>query len=140
MSTYDYSVSIDAPADVVWKHISDVAHWPDWTDSVRKVEPLDTGELAVGHKARVFQPKLPKAVWTVTAIEPGRSFTWVNKTPGLTSTGIHSVVPTADGSQATLTLEQHGLLAPLVRLLTGKMTQRYVELEGNGLKRVSEST
>jgi hypothetical protein len=38
----------------------------------------------------------------------------------------------------TLTLEQRGLFAPLLRLLTAKMTRRYMDLERLGLKQRSE--
>ena len=78
-------------------------------------------------------------MWEVTDIEPGRSFSWTNKSVGVTSVGHHSVVPRAGGgATATLTLHQSGTLAPLLGLLTGKLSRRYVESEAQGLKSHSE--
>ncbi|WP_268815931.1 SRPBCC family protein [Amycolatopsis alkalitolerans] len=38
----------------------------------------------------------------------------------------------------SLTLEMAGLLAPVLSLLTGARSRRYVEMEGAGLKRHCE--
>ena len=131
-------VDIEAPADVVWDVMTDVRRWPEWTDSITSVEALQDGPLRVGAKFRVRQPRLPRAVWEVTEVQPGRSFTWVNRTPGLVSTATHSVEGhehrTSSGS---LTLEQSGALSFLVRPYRS-LTRRYVQLEAAGLKRRSE--
>lgn len=132
-------ISIDAPSDVVWEVMSDVRRWPEWTDSVTSVEALQDGALQVGARFRVRQPRLPQAVWEVTEVLPGSSFTWVNRSPGLTSTGTHSVQRPAGGggTTAVLAIEQTGALAFLARLLTG-LTRRYVRMEAAGLKVRSE--
>jgi len=70
------SVEIDAPPARVWDILVDVGRWPDWTDSMSHIELLDAPELAQGSRARIRQPRLPAAVWTVTEFEAGRRFTW----------------------------------------------------------------
>jgi hypothetical protein len=132
---YEQTVAIDATPEVVWSVISDVERWPEWTASIRSVELLTPGPLAVGSRARVRQPKLPTAVWEVTELRPGRSFTWVNRSPGMTSTGVHSV---SDAGVATLRIEQTGPLSVLA-LPFLPLTKKYVQLEAAGLKRRSES-
>ena len=108
------------------------------TDSVDSVE-ADDDALRVGSTARVKQPKLPPATWRVTELVPGRSFTWVARAPGLTSTGSHELEEFEGVTSARLSLRQSGPLAPLMRLLIGRLTERYVELEARGLKQRSEA-
>ena len=129
------TVEIDAPPERVWEVMSDVERWPQWTASVARAQRLDDGPFRMGSRARLKQPKFPPAVWEVTDIEPGRSFSWTNKSVGLTSVGHHRVVPRAGGgATVTLALHQSGPLAPLLGLLTGKLSRRYVETEAQGLK------
>ena len=132
-------VDVAAPPDRVWAAMSDVERWPEWTASVTRVERLDRGPFGVGSRARVRQPGFPAAVWTVTALEPGRSFAWRSAVPGLTSVAVHRVDPAGDNaSRVTLSVTWSGPLAPVIRLLAGKRSRRYVELEAQGLKRRSE--
>src|SRR3712207_3889286 len=121
-------IDIAAPPERVWAAMSDVERWPAWTASVTRVERLDRGPFGVGSRARVRQPGFPAAVWTVTALEPGRSFAWRSAVPGLTSVGVHRVDPVADGaSRVALSLTWSGPLAPVIRLLAGRRSRRYVE-------------
>lgn len=101
------------------------------------VERLDDGPLRVGSRARIRQPRLPEAVWEVTEVVPGASFTWVARGPGVRTTASHVVAPAApDGTHAavTATLVQAGPLGPVVGLLTKRLTERYMDLEVHGLK------
>ena len=134
------TIDIAAPPERVWTIMRDVERWPEWTASVTRVQLLDGAPLAPGSRARVRQPRLPTAVWTVTQVEPDRGFTWRSITPGLTSIGVHTIEPVhPDSSRATLAIDWRGPLAPLIRLLYGKLSRRYVELEAAGLKRRAES-
>lgn len=131
----EVALDIEAPADVVWRVLANVERWPEWTASMRSVELLDPGPLRLGSRVRVRQPRLPVAVWEVTELEPGTAFAWTSKVPGLTSYGIHRVAPRGDGaSTVTLGIEWRGVAAPLVRLLWGGMTKRYVRMEAEGLR------
>jgi len=133
---FEATSEVAAPAGRVFDVYADVERWPDWTRSVTSVERLDEGPLQVGSRARVRQPRLPVAVWQVTDVEPGRSFTWVARGPGVVTTGRHLVSPTADDGRVTVTaiLEQAGPLGPLLGLLTARLTRRYLGLEVHGIK------
>jgi len=135
---FEDSSVIAAPAATVWAIYSDVERWPDWTASVTSVELLDAGPLRVGSRARVRQPRLPVAEWTVTEIDEGRSFTWVARGPGVRTTGTHIVVPHGDGARATAILDQGGPLGPVVGFLTRGLTRRYLAMEVAGLKARAE--
>jgi uncharacterized protein YndB with AHSA1/START domain len=133
--TFETTRHIDAPPQRVWKVLFDVAHWPEWTPTVDSVELLDDGPLAVGSRARIRQPKLPRAVWEVTEVVDGRSFTWQATGPGLTSIGRHEVVPDDTGSTVTLSIEQAGPMGAVAALVWRRLTQSYVELEAESLDR-----
>jgi uncharacterized protein YndB with AHSA1/START domain len=130
---------IDAPPEEIWRVLIDVERWPEWTPSVTRVEKLDAGPMRPGQRVRIEQPKLPKLTWRVTDVSLERSFTWATESPGLRTVGGHEIVESAAGRQIRLTVDQRGVLAPLVRLLTGRRTRRYMEQEAQGLKRRSES-
>ena len=136
---FEDSAVIAAPPATVWAVYSDVEHWPDMTESVTSVELLDPGPLRVGSRARIRQPRLPVATWTVTEIDEGRSFTWVARGPGVRSTGTHVVEPHADGARATAILVQGGPLGPVVGFLTRGLTRRYLAMEAAGLKARAEA-
>lgn len=124
---------IDAPADVVWSVMSDVERWPEMTASMTSVRLLD-GELRLGARAEVVQPKLPKSIWTVTRLDEGRRFDWTAKSPGATTVGIHGVEPVASGTRAYIGVEQTGPLAPLFELMLRKLTEAYLDLEIAGFR------
>jgi uncharacterized protein YndB with AHSA1/START domain len=92
---YETSVRIDAPPEKVWRVLTDVERWPEWTPSMTRVERLQTGPLQVGSTARIKQPKFPPTVWRVTELEPGRSFSWAAGGPGVATVGGHRMRPAA---------------------------------------------
>ena len=137
---YERSIDIEAPADEVWPVIEDVERWPTWTESMTSVELLGDGPFRQGSRARVKQPRLPAAEWTVTKHDPPRSFRWEATGPGVRSMGDHAVAPAGeDRSRATLVFEQGGPLGAVIGVLFGGMIRRYVDLEAEGLKRRAES-
>ena len=76
----------------------------------------------------------------MTALDPGRSFTWVTRAGGVRTTGFHVLGDLPDGRTLFRTgVEQRGLPAPVVRLLLGGLTRRYLQMEADGLRRRCES-
>jgi hypothetical protein len=138
MRHFQISIDIQAPPATVVGVMIDVERWPDWTSTVTSVRRLDTGTLKIGSRAAIRQPKLPPALWTVTAIDQARGFTWVTKSPGVSIAGHHMVEPTPAGCRATLSLDFGGLLGGLVARLTRGLNERYLTIEAEGLKQRSE--
>jgi carbon monoxide dehydrogenase subunit G len=131
---------IEAPTQSVWEVLFDVARWSEWTPTIDSVERLDHGPFEVGSRARVRQPKLPRALWEVTEVVGGRNFSWVAKGPGMKTIARHEVVPDVSGSKVTLSIEQTGPLGGVAAMLLGRLTQRYIELEAESLdKRVTRA-
>jgi hypothetical protein len=134
-----YSIDVNASPERIWTVWTDVERWPEWTASMRRLEVLGGGPLGSGSRVRIEQPRLPPAVWRVTAFEPAREFTWVAGAPLLTTVASHQIEPRpAGGSIVTMTLEQKGPLWWPFGWLTKGLTRRYVEMERDGLKRRAE--
>jgi uncharacterized protein YndB with AHSA1/START domain len=132
---------IDAPPATVWALISDVRGWPELLpDTVTRVTPVDAARPEeVGAQYRMEQPRIPKGTWEISEWSPPHHFTWSSRSPGVVTTGRHVVEPRPEGgSRATLSIEWSGPLAGPVRLAYGRLTQRYVDIEGQRLKERAE--
>ena len=133
------SVDIAAPPEVVWAVMSDVEHWHEWTQSVRSIRLVGGEPIRVGTRARIKQPRFPPAIWKVTALEPGHSFTWESGAPGVRVYANHSVEPVAGGARVALVLYYQGFAGRLLARMTRDITNRYLTYEAEGLKRRSEA-
>ena len=134
----EVSVEILRPPDVVWPIIVDVERWPDWTASITKLERLDRSAFGIGSSVRIRQPKLKTMVWRVSEFQQGRLFTWETRSAGLSTVARHAIRPSEHGCSVTLTIDQRGWLASLLKPLFMGLTQRYVEMEAQGLKKRCE--
>jgi hypothetical protein len=130
---------IEAEAERVWAVMRDVEKWHEWTASVTSVRIVGGGPLKVGSQAWIRQPKFPPALWQATEVDDAaRCFTWISRGPGMLVTARHGVRARGAKSTAYLGLKYEGLIAPLFGRLTRGITERYLDLEANGLKRRSE--
>jgi uncharacterized protein YndB with AHSA1/START domain len=137
---FETAIDIDASPAAVWRVLTDVESWPKWTASMTSVERLQQGGLGVGSSARVTQPKLKAAVYTVTECEPDKSFVWEMQAAGLKVRAIHLVEDRGEGhARMVLGVEQTGALSGLIDLLLGKRTRQYVRMEAEGLKKAAEA-
>jgi uncharacterized protein YndB with AHSA1/START domain len=134
MTDFSITVDIAAPPERVWSVMADVERWPEWTPTVKRIQRLEEGRLAVGSRARIEQPKLPAALWEVTELHEGRSFTWVTRSPGVRVVAKHGVEPVGKGTRATLSVGFSGPLGGLIAWLTRGLNQRYLALEAQGLR------
>jgi uncharacterized protein YndB with AHSA1/START domain len=136
----ELSTSISAPQDRVWATIMDVERWPEWTASISSIEKLAPGDLKVGSKVRIKQPKLPPTVWTVTRIEPGHLMEWQATAPGSKTVAWHVAEAEGEGAKATLGIDQSGVFFALTGWYFDKLTRSYVNMELEGLKKRAEET
>ena len=136
----EHHVDINAAPEHVYSIISDVEKWPEITESVKSVELLTPGPLAVGSEARISQPKFGTRVWRVTAVEPGKSFTWETSGGGARMVATHTVTPRAGGSTLTLIVDSTGLAVKLFGWMMAGTGRRFMEIEAAGVKRRAEAT
>src|SRR3990172_11368027 len=108
------TIQINAPPERVWAVMSDVERWPEWTESMKSVKHLDSGDLGAGSKAKLRIRRSPNAtVWTVTELTPNRSFTWEAKSGGVKGVAKHVIEPDGSGSKVTLTVDLSGIVATI---------------------------
>ena len=137
---FETSIEIDAPPERVWAVLSDLEAWPQRIETVDAAELLTPAPIGLGSHVRLKQPKLPEGTWDVTVWEPPSRFEWTQKGGGATSVADHRIEAIGDGrSRLSLSLEMRGLLIPVIGRLYKNLTNRYMTLEAEGMKRAAES-
>ena len=107
--TFSVSRRIAASAEDVWALLTDTGKWPAWGPSITGVEPAaagipagpHAGGLAPGSRGRVRTVLGAALPYTVTAVEPGRYWSW--SVAGIPATG-HRVDPQDGGCLVTFTV------------------------------------
>jgi uncharacterized membrane protein len=137
---FEESIDIDAQHERVWEVLSDLEAWPRRIETVDVVELLTPAPVAVGSRVRLKQPKLPEGTWDITVWDAPSYFEWTQKTGGITSVAGHRVEALGDGrARLTLTLDMRGFLIPVIALFYKGLTNRYMNLEAEGMKRAAET-
>ncbi len=141
MTKFSTSLTINASQEATWKVLSDVAHWHEWTPTVTKVEVLNTPEIKLSNRYKVFQPKLQPVEWKVTVLTPPSNFTWESRSPGMHMVAEH--ILTSKGTnqtELTLTFAFNGWLGSFIGKMYGKLTAEYIQTEAQSLKKRIESS
>ena len=137
---FEQSIDIDASPDRVWEVLTDLEAWPRRIETVDVVELLTPAPIGQGSRVRLKQPKLPEGTWEVTVWQAPTFFEWRQQASGVTSVAGHRVEPLESGrTRLSLELEMQGLLIPIVGRLYRNLTNRYMSLEAEGMKRAAES-
>ena len=138
---FEHSIEIDAAQQRVWDVVSDLEAWPQRIETVDVVELLTPQPVAIGTRVRLKQPKLPEGEWEVTAWDAPFFFEWRQSSGGVTNVAGHRVESLEVGrrSRLTLALEMRGFLVPVVGLFYKGLTNRYMTIEAQGMKRAAES-
>ena len=137
---FERSMEIEAPQQRVWEVVSDLEAWPERIETVDLVDLVTPAPIGTGTRVRLKQPKLPEGTWAITRWDPPSYFEWTQKTAGVTSVAGHRVEALGDGrARLSLSLDMRGWLIPVVGLFYRNLTNRYMELEAEGMKRAAES-
>ena len=133
-------IEINAPQQRVWEVLSNLEAWPRRIETVDVVELLTPAPIAKGSRVRLKQPKLPEGTWDITVWEPPSYFEWMQKSGGITIVAGHRVEAMDEGrARLTLTLDMRGLLIPVFGRFYKGLTNRYMDLEAEGMKRAAET-
>ena len=134
------TVEINATPEVVWAANEDVERWPELSASMERVERLDEGELILGSRARIKQPRMPSAMWVVAELERGVSFRWESRSFGMRMAAVHELeANSSGGTTLTLVVEMSGLVARVGWPVARVMARRSMELEATGFKAFCEA-
>ncbi|MBD0292086.1 MAG: SRPBCC family protein [Jiangellaceae bacterium] len=138
---FEKSIEINAPQQRVWDVLSDLEAWPQRIETVEVVELLTRRPISKGSRVRLKQPKLPDGTWDITVWDAPSYFEWTQKTGGISSVAGHRVDALGEGhARLTLTLDMRGFLIPIIALFYKELTNRYMNLEAEGMKRAAEAT
>jgi uncharacterized membrane protein len=137
---FEKSIEIDASQQRVWDVLSDLQAWPERIETVDSVGLLTPGPISKGSRVRLKQPKLPDGTWDITIWDPPSYFEWTQKESGVTNVAGHRVEALGEGrARLTLTLDMRGFLIPVFGRLYKGLTNRYMNLEAEGMKRAAET-
>jgi uncharacterized membrane protein len=137
---FEKSIEIDAPPQRVWDVLSDLEAWPSRIETVDAVELLTPAPITKGSRVRLKQPKLPEGTWDITVWDAPSYFEWTQKSGGITSVAGHRVDAMGEGrARLTLTLDMRGFLIPVFGGFYKGLTNRYMNLEAEGMKRAAET-
>jgi uncharacterized membrane protein len=137
---FEKSIEIDASQLRVWEVLSDLEAWPQRIETVDTVELLTPAPISKGSRVRLKQPKLPEGTWDVTVWDAPSYFEWTQKESGVTSVAGHGVEALGEGrARLTLTLDMRGHLIPVIGLFYKGLTNDYMSLEAEGMKRAAET-
>jgi hypothetical protein len=126
-------IEINAPAEKVWRVLTDFAAYPEWNPFVRRVQ----GEVSVGACLQVYiQPSGGKGMSfrpTILVAEPNQELRWLGRfwLPGLFD-GEHSfsIEPLVEERVRFIQRERFkGLLVPfLSKMLDGEIPRGFEEM------------
>jgi uncharacterized membrane protein len=137
---FEKTIEIEAPQQRVWDVLSDIEAWPNVVETVETVQLLTPAPITTGSRVRLKQPKLPEGTFDVTTWDAPSYFEWAQKQNGATSVAGHRVEALGEGrSRLTLTLEMRGVLIAIVGRFYKDLTNRYMTLEAEGMKRAAEA-
>ena len=110
---FEASADIQAPADQIWKILTDAPGYPTWDSGVTKVE----GSIADGDRITVHSEVAAGRAFPVkVAMRPPNEMTWTGGMPLGLFTGVRTfrLAPDGGGTRVTMREEYSGPLVGLV--------------------------
>jgi carbon monoxide dehydrogenase subunit G len=111
---FESSIEINAPATKVWALIDKLEEWPQWMPSIKKIERVSKGPLAVGSQLSVTAKVSGLTVallMTITEFVPERTVVMQGKTLGTNLTRFYNLEPANGKTKVTIGGDVSGALA-----------------------------
>jgi carbon monoxide dehydrogenase subunit G len=111
------TVEIKAPAEKIWAVFDNTEEWHQWVPSIKKIERVSKGPVAVDSQVRVIARSgiTFKLLMTITEYIPGRRVFMQGKILGTKLIRFYTLEPVGQKTRVTAGGEVSGLLAWLVR-------------------------
>jgi carbon monoxide dehydrogenase subunit G len=113
---FESSIDINAPAKKVWTLIDKLEEWPQWMPSIKKIERISKGPLAVGSQLAVTAKVSGLTVtllMTITEFVPERTVVMQGKALGTNLTRFYNLEPVNGKTKVTIGGDVTGALAKL---------------------------
>jgi carbon monoxide dehydrogenase subunit G len=111
---FESSTEINAPVEKVWALVDKLGEWPQWMPSIKKIERLSNGPLAVGSRlsvtARVGRLTVG-LLMTITEFVPERSVVLEGKALGTKLRRFYALAPANGKTKVTIGGDVSGALA-----------------------------
>jgi len=138
MRSYESSTTIDAPPELVWAILMNVATYPDWDSGVERVE----GTVAHGEKIKVYSEVSPGRAFpvTVSLSEGERRMIWRGGMPLGLFKGVRTFQLQAAGAGTEFAMREEfsGPMLPLIWRSMPDLQPSFDQFT-SGLKRRSEA-
>jgi len=140
MKTFSATTLIKAPAETIWKIITDAPNYPAWDPWAIRIE----GRIAPGETVTAYTKLSPKQAFPakVTEFEPGQRMVWTGGMPLGLFKGVSTFIltPKGDGNiEFTLREEFSGPLLPMFAGSLPDMTKPFQDFVA-GLKARAEGS
>jgi carbon monoxide dehydrogenase subunit G len=111
---FESSIEINAPTKKVWALIDKLEEWPQWMPSIKRIETVSKGPLAVGSQLAVTAKVSGLTVtllMTITEFVPERTVVMQGKALGTNLTRFYNLEPVNDKTKVTIGGDVSGALA-----------------------------
>jgi carbon monoxide dehydrogenase subunit G len=111
---FESSIEINAPVKKVWALIDKLEEWPQWMPSIKKIERVSKGPLAVGSQLAVTAKVSGLTVtllMTIIKFVPERTVVMQGKALGTNLTRFYDLEPVNDKTKVTIGGDVSGALA-----------------------------
>jgi len=111
---FESSIEINAPVRKVWALIDKLEEWPQWMPSIKKIERVSKGPLAVGSQLSVTAKVSGLTVtlpMTIREFVPERTVVMQGKTLGTKLTRFYNLEPVNGKTKVTVGGDVSGALA-----------------------------
>jgi carbon monoxide dehydrogenase subunit G len=115
---FESSIDINAPVKKVWALVDRVEEWREWMPSIRKIERVSRGPLAVGSQVAVtvrVSGLTVKLLMTITEFVPERNVVLEGRALGTKLTRFYVLEPADGRTKVTIGGDVSGTLAWLAR-------------------------
>jgi len=111
---FESSIDINAPVKKVWALIDKLEEWPQWMPSIRKIERVSKGSLAVGSQLSVtakVRGLIVKLLMTITEFVPERRVVLEGKVLGTKLKRFYALEPANGKTNVVIGGDVSGALA-----------------------------
>ena len=115
---FESSIEINAPAKKVWALVDKLEEWPQWMPSIKKIERVSKGPLAVGSQVSVtakVSGLIVRLLMRITEFVPERNVVMEGKALGTKLTRFYTLEPVGGKKKVTIGGQVSGVLAWLAR-------------------------